>query len=1235
MPDRININLLKSLLLLLLLVAGTAKSAQAGCFGVEQEDSLQLVALYEAMDGPNWTDNSQWTIGPVSEWYGITLTEDSCNVEEINLYYNQLQGELIDLQIPTLQRLKLDYNDIEGDVPNFGGIPALNYLNLTGNLLQGQLPDFDQLPNLEELYIEINDLTGTPPSFGNCPQLRVINLYDNHLVGPLPNFILPELLTLNLSTNDINGPIPDFNAMTSLQQLILFENNLTGPIPTFENNTQLWMIAMRINELSGSVPDFNLPLLTSLTLDRNQLDGTVPNFQNLPILQTLHIDNNQLTGHLPDFDNISQVTSFVVCPNNFSGPPPPLSDMVIMMQDQPWPPPGFPDCFSGAEFAGRAFQDDNGNCYFDEGETPLANVQIQVDGTYFTYTDSDGFYNINLDLGAHEITALPLNELWDYSCPGLEVISLTAQEYSDSFGDINFGFQALEYCSMLEVNLSNPLIRKCADTRFHLQYCNVGTSTAEEAFIEVKLPEEISVQEVSQDYTINGDTLLINLGDLPPAMCATIHIDGFVSCDAVGGATLCSQASIFPANNCTEPLEGWDLSNIIVDGHCTEDSIHFIIKNVGEAMSQPNVYRCYEDDILSALDLFMLGTGDSIIISRQADGSTFRLRAYQNEGHPFQSFSQEVIELCGNEGPWSLGMVNSQPAEDTPEYIHRHCGEVLASFDPNDKQVLPTGIDEENYISSDQELKFKIRFQNTGNDTAFLVKLVDTIDVQTLDISTLTTTMSSHEQHLNIIDGNIAEWTFENILLPDSTTNLIESQGFVEFSIRQNTGNDNGTVITNFADIYFDANEPVRTNSTLLTVCDDYGLEQFESLISIDNFNTSDEYLTEETMVSAEVNGATVSNTIALFSSTLQAGENNDFDLYLNFKNTANECEAAAGLFEEEIEFGQLSPGIYDLRIISNFLLSGGTSSEVFSFIVYPSNPSITEDSVGSICFEEQPDPITAIGDNIRWYGDSDLVNLLAEGNSYQPEAIEQTIFYTQTVNDLESQASSVQLRQATSPSFDTIQTICLNDEAPELALLSNNEEPISGTWIPSEINTTEAGVLNLTFFPDPEFCATETKLEVEIVELSVSITYAEEILAAYADSAISYDWYLNQELFLEDNPSISSPQPGDYFSIATDDNGCTAVSDIITIEGTSVTNEMTKDQELRIYPNPAVDYFSFDSGSQEPWKLRITNAQGLIITERLGSGSTTIHTKEWAKGIYYLSLLTGKKYWVKRILIL
>ncbi len=143
---------------------------------------------------------------------------------------------------------------------------------------------------------------------------------------------------------------------------------------------------------------------------------------------------------------------------------------------------------------------------------------------------------------------------------------------------------------------------------------------------------------------------------------------------------------------------------------------------------------------------------------------------------------------------------------------------VTGSFDPNDKQVSPRGEGDAGHITrADSTLSYQIRFQNTGTDTAFTVVILDKIE-ENLDITTVRPGASSHPYRLNIIDGNKLEFRFENILLPDSFVNEPASNGFVLFEIQTKKDLPFGSTFENTAEIYFDFNEPIITNTVINTL---------------------------------------------------------------------------------------------------------------------------------------------------------------------------------------------------------------------------------------------------------------------------------------------------------------------------------------------------------------------------------------------------------------------------------
>ncbi|WP_116106995.1 T9SS type A sorting domain-containing protein [Lewinella sp. IMCC34191] len=141
------------------------------------------------------------------------------------------------------------------------------------------------------------------------------------------------------------------------------------------------------------------------------------------------------------------------------------------------------------------------------------------------------------------------------------------------------------------------------------------------------------------------------------------------------------------------------------------------------------------------------------------------------------------------------------------------------AIDPNDKRVWPRRAEQSmsNYTQLDEPLTYMIRFQNTGNDTAFTVRLEDKLS-DDLDWDTFRPLASSHDYRVSLREGGNLEVLYKNILLVDSLTNEPESHGFFTFEILAREGLDEFTAIENTAGIYFDFNRPVITNTVKSTL---------------------------------------------------------------------------------------------------------------------------------------------------------------------------------------------------------------------------------------------------------------------------------------------------------------------------------------------------------------------------------------------------------------------------------
>jgi hypothetical protein len=218
------------------------------------QDSLQLVSLYNATNGANWTN--KWNLAtPINTWYGVSLNANGC-VESLASPGNNLVGTLPNLNLQSVLTLALPNNLLSGSVPNLN-LPNVTQLILYNNKFTGTLPNFT-LPNVVNLDLSVNLLTGVVPSL-NLPKLVNLTLNTNKFSGTIPSFTLPKLEQLNLFDNALTGTIPNFN-LPNLKNLILQTNKLMGSIPTFAGTPIIVQVELSNNLLSGCLPVYLQPL---------------------------------------------------------------------------------------------------------------------------------------------------------------------------------------------------------------------------------------------------------------------------------------------------------------------------------------------------------------------------------------------------------------------------------------------------------------------------------------------------------------------------------------------------------------------------------------------------------------------------------------------------------------------------------------------------------------------------------------------------------------------------------------------------------------------------------------------------------------------------------------------------------------------------------------------------------------------------------------------------------------
>ena len=142
---------------------------------------------------------------------------------------------------------------------------------------------------------------------------------------------------------------------------------------------------------------------------------------------------------------------------------------------------------------------------------------------------------------------------------------------------------------------------------------------------------------------------------------------------------------------------------------------------------------------------------------------------------------------------------------------------VKGGCDPNYMECSPSGCLP--YTTAPSKLQYTIHFENTGNDTAFNIYVLDTLPAN-VNPRTLKVLLASSNMNISIFNEgglNIVKFDFPAINLLDSSHHGL-CDGAVIFTINTVAGLSLGTSVSNRAGIYFDYNPVVMTNSATDTV---------------------------------------------------------------------------------------------------------------------------------------------------------------------------------------------------------------------------------------------------------------------------------------------------------------------------------------------------------------------------------------------------------------------------------
>ena len=203
---------------ILCIVSGVARAQ------VSQQDSLALVAIYNAANGIGWLNSSNWLVSSVALWQGVSVTND--RVTSLDLHNRQLSG-LLPKELGDLTKLTvLDIStnpQLKGEIPQeIGNLTALEIVDFQDNRLSETIPiGLGNLDSLRALLLKGNLFSGAVPTeVGNLTRLTVLDISGNPLTGSIPiSFVnLVQLRDFSFEKTDLCEPI-DADFQTWLQNV--------------------------------------------------------------------------------------------------------------------------------------------------------------------------------------------------------------------------------------------------------------------------------------------------------------------------------------------------------------------------------------------------------------------------------------------------------------------------------------------------------------------------------------------------------------------------------------------------------------------------------------------------------------------------------------------------------------------------------------------------------------------------------------------------------------------------------------------------------------------------------------------------------------------------------------------------------------------------------------------------------------------------------------------------------
>ncbi len=554
--------------------------------------------------------------------------------------------------------------------------------------------------------------------------------------------------------------------------------------------------------------------------------------------------------------------------------------------------------------------------------------------------------------------------------------------------------------------------------------------------------------------------------------------------------------------------------------------------------------------------------------------------------------------------------------------LKSYCFPIVNSYDPNDKQVYPQGICDDKFTKrSDLPLTYTIRFQNTGNAPALRVRIADSLSTL-LNRRSLRVVGTSHPMVVDTTaNNNVINFVFDNINLPDSTSNPEGSQGYVIFEVNEIAAHTDTSRINNRSFIYFDTNAPIITNTVKNTIVNTL------PLCNPPNPNPAVANCTLPTNLRTEI----LSSTRVRLLWTSQANTNAiTYEILRNGQRLAT--IPASNLSFVDSTLTANTQYNYSIKAICG---NSNATSGAVQVRTLPSTPVLL--SVVAACKGEKGRiNVQSAGATYRVYSSNTSTTPLFETNNASietPVLTDSTTFYISVViNGQESQRlkALVPIKEVFSATIE--QGSLLESCATEFVLSAQNVEGATYTWFRENIQVGTERTLNTTFearykvrvtkngcADESEFTTTRfvTAPTARIQQGNTVSFCGNGTLNAQDTSAnVIYTWILNGTN-VGNGTSISVSESGTYTLKASQPSCADSVNVVVTIT-TAPTNVSLTADKTAICEN-AQSILSATTGTGFTYKwfrndVVISTTSASLSTSEIGNYKVEITTPDGCK---------------------